>query len=152
MRGENSSLMSYPMQEKGSLVNQYGRERATDVGQVKYNGTQTGAARLYTKSSWTMLSALSWSSIASPRVCCFCVGDFDQSGGCSRQRNAEHPMGYLDELRKSTLVDSWSNRYGKSFHLNVPGRLLYLSQLGSSHAQMAKKPKSGSCAVDPSIS
>ena len=23
----------------------------------------------------------------------------------------------LDELRKSTLVDSWSNRYGKSFHL-----------------------------------
>jgi hypothetical protein len=27
-------------------------------------------------------------------------------------------MEYLDELRRCTLVDSWSNRYGKSFHLN----------------------------------
>lgn len=27
-------------------------------------------------------------------------------------------MGSLDELRKSTLVDSRSNRYGKSFHLD----------------------------------
>ena len=46
-------------------------------------------------------------------------------------------MGYLDELRKSTLVDSWSNLYGNSFHSDVQG-LLYLSQLGLSYAQRVK--------------
>jgi hypothetical protein len=32
------------MQEKGFLVDQYSRKKVTDVGQMKYNGTQTGAA------------------------------------------------------------------------------------------------------------
>ena len=77
-----------------------------------------GAGCLYSRCSGSLLSALSWSFRASPRVDCFSVGGMDQSDASLRGRNAEDPMGSLDELRKSTLVDSRSNRYGKSFHLD----------------------------------
>ena len=39
-------------------------------------------------------------------------------------------MEYLDELRKSTLVDSWSNLYGNSFRSDVHGGLIVFISIG----------------------